>query len=82
MGLIGARPANFTTVRFSEKLLERAGISTEALDPSEVFGRTQRLDGSPKVTQKLEQIREYVNVRDTPQAALEKMAKPGMVIEY
>ncbi len=36
---IGARPAAFNTVRFSEKLLERAGISVETLDLSEVFGR-------------------------------------------
>ena len=43
IGLIGARPANFTTVRFSEKLLERAGISVETLDLSDVFGRIDRL---------------------------------------
>jgi len=81
VGLIGARPANFITVRFSEKLFERAGISTETIDLSEVFGRARKLDGSPKVAQKLEQIRNYVNVRDTPQDALEKMAALGVVID-
>lgn len=81
VGLIGARPANFNTVRFSEKLLERAGISTETIDLSEVFGRAQRLDGSRKVSEKLEQIKSYVDVRDTPAPSLEKMARLGVVIE-
>ena len=30
-------------MRFSEKLLERSGISVETLDLSEVFGRIERL---------------------------------------
>ena len=38
VGVVGARPAAFNTVRFSEKLLERAGISVETLDLSEVIG--------------------------------------------
>jgi L-fucose isomerase-like protein len=81
VGLIGARPANFITVRFSEKLFERAGISTETIDLSEIFGRAKRIEGSPKVAEKLEQIRSYVNVRDTPPDALEKMARLGVVID-
>jgi L-fucose isomerase-like protein len=81
VGLIGARPANFITVRFSEKLFERAGISTETIDLSEIFGRAQRLNGNPKVAQKLDQIRGYVNVADTPAHALDKMARLGVVID-
>ncbi len=81
VGLIGARPANFITVRFSEKLFERAGISTETVDLSEIFGRAKRIEGSPKVAQKLEQIRSYVNVANTPADALEKMARLGVVID-
>jgi L-fucose isomerase-like protein len=81
VGLIGARPANFITVRFSEKLFERAGISTETIDLSEIFGRAQRLNGNPKVAQKLDQIRSYVNVADTPAHALDKMARLGVVID-
>ena len=81
VGLIGARPANFITVRFSEKLFERAGISTETIDLSEIFGRARRLNGSPKVAQKLDLIRSYVDVRDTPADALDKMARLGVVID-
>ncbi len=39
VGSIGARPTAFNTVRYSEKLLEASGISTETLDLSVVFGR-------------------------------------------
>src|SRR5437660_7679923 len=39
VGSIGARPTAFNTVRYSEKLLEAHGISTDTLDLSEVFRR-------------------------------------------
>jgi L-fucose isomerase-like protein len=82
VGVIGARPAAFNTVRFSEKLLERSGISVETLDLSEVYGRTGKLaDGDPKVVAKLDQIRGYVAVRDTPAESLMKMAKFGAVVD-
>ncbi|MGB6547062.1 MAG: hypothetical protein WBE97_15715, partial [Candidatus Acidiferrales bacterium] len=38
IGTLGARPAAFNTVRYSEKLLEASGISVETLDLSEVLG--------------------------------------------
>ena len=61
VGLIGARPANFITVRFSEKLFERAGISVETIDLSEIFGRAGRLTAADaKVKAKLDQIKAYV----------------------
>src|SRR5512142_3253772 len=46
LGAIGARPAAFNTVRYSEKLLERAGISVETLDLSEVLGWINRMPDS------------------------------------
>ena len=82
VGLIGARPANFITVRFSEKLFERAGISVETIDLSEIFGKALKLAANDaKVKAKVEQIRAYVPVRDTPTEALVKMAQLGVVID-
>ncbi len=82
VGLVGARPAAFNTVRFSEKLLERAGISVETLDLSEVIGRSQRIQaGDAKLTAKLEQIKAYVPTKDTPAEALDKMGRFGVVID-
>ncbi len=82
VGVIGARPAAFNTVRFSEKLLEHAGISVETLDLSEVFGRIQRFrPDEPAVKVKLESIHGYVSTKGIPQASLLKMAQFGVVVD-
>lgn len=82
IGAIGARPAAFNTVRYSEKLLENNGITVEPIDLSEIFGRIGRLgDDDAKVREKEESIRAYVPVQDTPREALIKMAKLGVVID-
>jgi L-fucose isomerase-like protein len=83
IGSLGARPAAFNTVRYSEKLLERNGISVEPLDLSEVLGRIGRLkDNDEAVEAKLAAMRAYVSTKDIPAAALIKMAKLGVVIEH
>ena len=82
LGAIGARPTAFNTVRYSEKLLERSGITVETLDLSEVMGRISRTPDHDDATQaKLAAIRKYIPVGDTPEAALMKMAKLGAVID-
>ncbi len=82
VGAIGARPAAFNTVRYSEKLLEASGISIETVDLSEILGRVERLtDDDPAVKAKLEQMKAYVPVGATPAPALVKQAKLGVVID-
>jgi len=82
VGSIGARPAAFNTVRYSEKLLEANGISTETIDLSEILGRIARLkDDHSGVQGKLAEIRKYVTTGGVPEAALIKMAKLGYVID-
>ncbi|MEJ2212403.1 MAG: L-fucose/L-arabinose isomerase family protein [Anaerolineae bacterium] len=82
IGMLGARPAAFVTVRYSEKLLEKSGISVEVLDLSEVFGQAGRLgDGDPAVRQKLETLHNYVPAPNIPPEALLKMAKFALVTE-
>ncbi|MBN1137287.1 MAG: L-fucose/L-arabinose isomerase family protein [Anaerolineae bacterium] len=81
-GMLGARPAAFITVRFSEKLLEKAGISVEVMDLSEAFGRANRLAADdPAVRDKLDAIKGYVPTRSIPPEALLKMAKFALVTE-
>ena len=81
-GAIGARPTAFNTVRYSEKLLERSGITVETLDLSEVMGRIERCkDNDDHVQSKLASIRKYIPVGGTPEAALLKMAKLAVVID-
>lgn len=82
LGVLGARPAAFNTVRYSEKLLERAGISVETLDLSELFGRAGKIkDDDPAVKVKLDQVNTYVSTRGIPDSALTRMAKLGIVID-
>jgi L-fucose isomerase-like protein len=72
IGAIGARPAAFNTVRYSEKLLEHAGISVE----------TDRLKDTDEGTQaKLAAIKSYVSTNGIPEEALLKMSKLGAVID-
>jgi L-fucose isomerase-like protein len=81
-GMLGARPAAFNTVRFSEKLLERAGISVETLDLSEVYGRIDGLaDEDQPVVEKLTQIKEYIPTNGIPAESMIKMAKLGVVVD-
>src|SRR6202012_4501572 len=82
IGAIGARPTAFNTVRYSEKLLERSGITVETLDLSEVMGRIgQMKDNNEAAQSKLAAIKKYIPLGDTPEAALMKMAKLGAVID-
>lgn len=82
VGVIGARSAAFNTVRFSEKLMEHAGITVETLDLSEVFGRIDRLkDTDPQVQEKLSSIKGYVKTQGISAASLLKMAKLGLVVD-
>jgi len=82
VGAIGARTGPFNTVRFSEKLLEAAGISVETLDLSEILGRAERLGkGDPAVRAKLQAIRKYTDTARVSAESLERMARFGVVVD-
>ena len=67
-GPIGARPAAFNTVRYSEKILESQGISVETLDLSEVIGRIERMkDNDDHAQSKLAAIKKYVDTSNVPE---------------
>jgi L-fucose isomerase-like protein len=82
IGAVGARPAAFNTVRYSEKLLERSGISVETLDLSELLGWIAKMgDKDAPVQEKLERIRAYTNIQGIPTLSLMKMAKLGAALD-
>lgn len=82
IGLIGARPAAFNTVRFSEKLLENYGISVETIDLSEIFAGISKLSDDDKlVKEKIEKLRAYIDTTSVPDNAILKMAKFSAVVE-
>jgi len=81
-GQVGARPAAFTTVRYSEKILETFGISVESLDLSEVFGRAERLKSDDKeVKARLQAIKGYTKTDGVSAQALDKMARFAVVMD-
>ena len=82
LGAIGARPGNFNTTRYSEKLLQSCGISVVTLDLSEVFGWARKLaDDDTRVKHKLDSIKAYVTTDAVPPEAVVKQAKLGIVID-
>jgi L-fucose isomerase-like protein len=81
-GQVGARPAAFITVRYSEKLLEEAGISVESIDLSEILAAIGKLgDNDAKVLAKIKEIKAYLQTKGTPDAALTKQAKLGVALD-
>lgn len=81
-GAIGARPGNFNTTRYSEKLLQAYGMSVTTLDLSEVLGRAARLaDNDARVQQRIEGIGGYISISGVPSASVVKQAKLGVVID-
>jgi L-fucose isomerase-like protein len=81
IGAVGARPNAFNTTRYSEKLLQAAGLSVSTLDLSEVFGRASAIaDGDARVKAKLEEIGGYANTAQVPGSSLTRMAKLAVVL--
>jgi L-fucose isomerase-like protein len=82
IGALGARPTAFNTVRYSEKLLENAGISVDTLDLYELFGWVDAMaDDDAAVQSKLADIKAYVETANVPANALMKMAKFGVAVD-
>ena len=71
---LGARVTPFRTVRYSEKLLQQAGISVITEDMSEIFADAGLLqDDDPRVLAREAEIRAYGNI--CPGIAREKVLK-------
>jgi L-fucose isomerase-like protein len=81
-GQIGTRPNAFETVRYSEKILEYNGITIEPIDLSEIFGAINRLkNDDPKITEKIQFIKNYTSTTEFPEDGLLKLAKLAVVVE-
>lgn len=79
IGVLGTRPAAFNTVRYSEKILEGAGISVEPLDLAEALARAAACRAAA-VRAEVERIRKYIPTKGIPALALEKMARLSLVL--
>ncbi len=67
IGAVGARPGAFNTVRYSEKILQRNGISVVTIDLSHILGAANKLTGADQaVKQRIEAIRSLYPYRAYP----------------
>jgi L-fucose isomerase-like protein len=81
IGAIGARPTAFNTVRYSEKILQRNGISVVTCDLSEILGKANKLTKDDSVVKdRLEKIANYAKTGKTPSEALVQIAKLDVVL--
>jgi L-fucose isomerase-like protein len=81
IGAVGARPGGFNTVRYSEKILQRNGISVVTTDLSAILGNANKLtkdDGIVK--ERLEKIKAYSSTGRTPDDRLVQIAKLDAVL--
>lgn len=81
IGAVGARPGAFNTVRYSEKILQRNGITVTTVDLSEILGKANKLTkDDASVKQHLEKINAYTSKGKTPNEAMIQIAKLDVVL--
>ena len=82
IGAIGARPGAFNTVRYSEKILQRHGITVTTFDLSEILGRANKLTATDQLVKNhLESIKSYASQGKTPNEAMVQIAKLDVVLK-
>ena len=62
IALLGVRPSAFRTVRFSEKVLQRAGVDVETVDMSTVIHRAESIGNKALIDKKAAEIRAYGDI--------------------
>jgi L-fucose isomerase-like protein len=82
IGAIGTRPAGFQTVRASEKLLQKSGITVVPVDLSEILAAARKIDDADAaLLEKMDDIRNYATVPSEYSPKLILQAKFGMAVE-
>src|SRR6478672_8725649 len=81
IGAVGARPGAFNTVRYSEKILQRNGISVVTIDLSHILGAADKLTKNDNsVKNRLDAIKSYSPTGRTPEDKLVQIAKLDVVL--
>ncbi len=82
IGALGARPGAFNTVRYSEKILERNGISISTMDLSEMIKFVESTgDDDTMVKAKLSEVEGYLPAPNIQKAKLYQIAKMGVFLD-
>lgn len=76
IGAVGARPQAFNTVRYSEKILQRYGITVTTIDLSEILSNANKLGKDDQVVKDhLEKINAYAPGSKAPDDRMVQIAK-------
>jgi len=82
VGALGARTTAFKTVRFDELALQKHGVSTEALDLSELFLRVRGISAaSEKCAAKKNRLKDYTTWPGVPEEKLDMLARAAVAID-
>jgi len=82
VGAIGARTTAFKTVRIDELALQKADITMETLDLSDVFDRMRKTPASGKAYKaKAVVLRNYSCWPQVPKAAFDNLVRLGVVLD-
>lgn len=82
VGAIGARTTAFKTVRFDEVALQKAGVTVESLDLSDLFRRIGALaETAPAVRDKMHALTAYSDFRQAPPEKVAVLARLGVALD-
>ncbi|HYW94980.1 MAG TPA: fucose isomerase [Bacteroidales bacterium] len=82
VGAIGARPIGFQTMRYSEKLLQKYGITVVPVDMSEIIAAANKIDkNDPAVKEKVDAIQTYGACGITGKGKIAHQARFGLAVE-
>lgn len=82
VGAIGTRPIGFQTMRASEKILQRTGITVVPVDMSEILAAAEKMDeNSAAVKEKVKAIQEYGTCKILHEGQISKQARFGLAVE-
>jgi L-fucose isomerase-like protein len=82
VGAIGTRPIGFQTMRVSEKILQKTGITVIPVDMSEIIAAAEKIDeNSAAVKEKVDEIQEYGKCNILHKGQISKQAMFGMAVE-
>ena len=82
VGAIGTRPIGFQTMRVSEKILQKTGITVVPVDMSEILAAANQIDeNSSDVIEKVKAIEEYGTCKILHKGQISKQARFGLAVE-
>ena len=82
VGAIGTRPIGFQTMRASEKLLQKYGITVVPVDMSEIIAAADKIDEKDSIVEKkVKEIQAYGNCKAIHGDKIAKQARFGLAVE-